>query len=339
MATTTIFTRRVVLDKDFKELPEGTQVTKENTFVIKSYKYSQTYGIKSKEMEQKYVIAKGDRTFAFEQVHFEEFKKQNKLNADEIIEAAINKSPNDKTILLSKSKFKAFREGLAILFVVMIFVTGIAFFFQVSEKNFKTETKEFTQNSNVSLGDYVSAKTVILDYITIEVTTTRSNYGVKTGESKSEGNTYVLMGHAEGGSETFLYRFDPKTDEGRKFQTYMDNLANTPDDELAFEDFFYSDSLKGEVAELTKVERLDSGEQITPTLNATADTFEMARPVYLIDGRVQQLSIVPVIIITAVLGVLTLLCLVGSIFSHVKFRSATKKQVSDLFGNQSGPVI
>lgn len=335
----TIYTKRVILDKDFKEFPEGTNVSNDQTYVLKTYKYTQTYGIKGKEQEQRYVIVKGDKSLAFEQIHFEEFKKLNKLDAEEIINSAEKKSPTDKTIIISKSKFKALRD-LAILFAgIMVLVVGSVFYIMVSEKNFKTEVKEFTQNSNVSLGDYVSANSVILDYITIEVTSTTTNYGVKTSERKSAGNTYVLMGHAEGGSETFLYRFDPNSADGGKFQKYMDGLSNISEDEIEFEDFFYSEPLKGEVVELSKVERLDSGMQIVPTLNTSAENFELSKPVYLIDGRVQNVSIVPVIGVTGALVGVTFLLIVAVIVFNSKFKSETKKQVTSLFDKENSPVL
>jgi hypothetical protein len=313
-----IITQTVTLDNDFNPVAAGTTLEPEKTYVTKVSKFQKNYGIKGKEYDQIYTIFKGDKKVVLKENYLKEFKKNGINTAEEMMERMITANLTE----LKNPKARLFRDIAFFTFAMLAVGSIIAFMLLTTGKNFSNEVKPFTGNESVKVGDFVEVDFYAIDGFEIEVTTTRTNYGIETSKSTNKGNTYVLSAFDYENPQTFIVRYDA--------DSALDKVINAATEE------FFIENVRGEVKPLSSIEKLDSGEQVMEYFGTTLSEFDgLETPVYLIDNNVTQGNIAQVLAITLLVAALSIACLVAGFYFLKKNNTEIKDNIAKLLDKEN----
>ncbi len=332
-----------ILDNNFKEISE---VPKDKIYVEKTSRYQVMLGGKrGPEQVQKVVIHNEGKTLEFGWPMLKRLIENNITAESAFKEGMKNNVGMDSGKITFKSMVTIKYVGLVVGIIALI-VTAIMFFALQADKNFTVEVIEFNSLSEIQEGDFVKTDAEYWDSYAIEIETTDTIYGIETGSSTSEGNTYMLMSLPF--TEDFVFDYEnPQEIDTFIFRYAAGSSYANQFESLGFEEYFL-ENLQGEVKSVSSVEDVDSGptaieffEDSISTFNSKPELFgvTLRSPDLLIDGRVSQANFTnDVVIPTAVVGVIGVVGIALFVIFNNKHKGELDGLVKRMKGGSSSPV-
>jgi hypothetical protein len=324
-----IITATELLGDNWERIDPNTPRDQLKTFVLHKYQYNKTMFGQSKPTSLEHTLVHNGRELKLPARYFSEFKQQYpEMSVTKAFELIARDFPAGEAKMQVKlPRARVIREILILLSVLAIIAVPLLYVFLTSEKDFSGEIFTYTAEKPIDEGKYVETDLVLIDAFSIEITTTSTKYGVETGKSKKAGNTYILAVANKDSRDTYVYRYDPESEIGKRLEDFLDNSEAIEFGKVA-----------GKLMPLSEIEKLDQSEQV---LDYFADTIadykaqqdlDFKAPKFMIDGRVTPGNPLLVAALVGGLTLLTLGLIVGSFVAHRMFRTQLSRMVNSLTG-------
>lgn len=320
-------TKTEFLDKSMQIIPADS--ISSHAFYIE--RISKTLNNRGKA-DLKYILHKGSKSIQLKEVYFKALTSK-EVDLEKAFDHINEEYGHAEKIEIKQSKWFMFRNIAIVLGIILFIATFVSFALLTEEKNFDGKVIEVTDENidSLKIGNYVKSDVYILDAYNIEITTTRSRYGIETGTDVSEGNTYLLGTFNDDQSlKTFIYRFGPGSDTAKNFKA------------LAADEYVMT-QLTGEVKDFSVIEKLDSGDQVVEYFQKSLAEYysdvAFNQPAILIDGRVTQANKNDVLAIVGIIAAATVLTIIFAIISNRKNKSIIQDFVRKADGGSSSPIM
>jgi hypothetical protein len=322
------------LDKHLQVL-NGEPSTKE-LHVTKVSKLQHLLGNRTKEVDTKYFLIKDDKKVEVDKSFISAIAKNKDVNVEPLYERVLKDNPGKSNIKLGRGKFHKLQLLTGTLFALGLVATAMLAFGLTTNKNFSGKITKLTEENinSVKAGEFVEFELPILDLYKIEVTETTTNYGIETSKTTKDGNQYVLSfafladdAPADAKGETFIYRYGPNSDVRTKVDAVID------------EDLPYVELVQGEVKDLSKIEKLDSGLQVEEFFKESVDLYfkdEFNYADLFIDGNVSQADLGKTVLIISSAAAISLAMLMLVVIFTRKQNQYVRNYITD--SKVNGPV-
>lgn len=320
-----------ILDENWQKYPPETPYVqiKGKPFVAHTFQHNEAFFfIKGKPTTKSYKIYKDDREISLPTELFKQIRQEYpELKVGQVFDLLSKGQQPKPRIKISEPRSYYARAISLTLAVITLIALPVGYGMMVSERNFGT-MRPVTDVTSLSLGEFIETPMYIVDAFEITEVTTRKLYGVvETSKSESRGNIYLLGVADPDTLATYVYRYDPDSDTGKKLDAHIKDSEE-----------IYFGKIQGEVKPLDEIEHVNQTKQAEDFFQETIDNYkaegiEFRSPRYLIDGRVSLADIKVVYIGMAIISALAVVSLVMSFVSHRIYRKDIKRMALSLTKN------